>query len=243
MTRRNATLSSLGVSIVFALAATSAHAQSSIGGGKSVTFPITITKSGSYKLAKDLNVPAGLDGIVVAPGVDANIDLAGFTITGGANCGKNVNCYQFNGTVGIRIDANQTLRVSNGHVRGFNSVGVGQASGFNWGQVIAKDLKLTGNAIGLRAYLVMAENVFAMDNEGSAISAETGSVINSVAASNGAGIGVSMGTIRGCIATSNTNYGFSFQRTAHQDNATFNSGTPTQGGGSYSPGFNNAFND
>lgn len=244
MSKRNAVLAAkaLGLSIVVTLAASSAEAQTAIG-GKNSTFPITITKSGSYKLAANLNVPPGVDGIVLADGVDASIDLNNFTISGPAVCSNYVNCYEGNGTIGIRVQAEHTLSVFNGHVRGFTTAGVGQPSGFNYGTVIAKNLKVTGNGVGVRAYVVMAENVMALENSGTGIYGDTGSVINSIANSNSVGISISMGTIRGCVARANTNFGFSFQRTTHQDNVTFDNGAQTQGEGPYSPGFNNGFVD
>src|SRR5262245_54867628 len=52
--------------------------------GDAAGYPITISAAGSYKLAGNLDVPAGANGIVVtAAGVD--IDLAGFRLFGGAN--------------------------------------------------------------------------------------------------------------------------------------------------------------
>lgn len=244
MSKRSAAITpkALGLSIVFALAANPALAQTSIS-TKNGVFPITITKSGSYKLTGNLVVPPGVDGIVLAPDVDASIDLNSFTISGPAVCSKSVNCYQQNGTIGIRVQPEHTLNVFNGHVTGFTTAGVGQPSGFNYGTVIARNLKVTSNGVGVRAYVVMAENVLALDNSGTGIYGDTGSVINSIANGNGLGISISMGTIRGCVARANANAGFSFQRTTHQDNVTFDNGVQTQGEGAYSPGFNNGFND
>lgn len=233
----------LGLSFLLALGAGSAQAQTNLGGGKNINFPITLTKSGSYKLVNHLNVPAGLDGIVLAEGVDATIDLNSFTITGPAVCSKFDNCFQGNGTVGIRVQPEQTVRVFNGHVRGFTAAGVGDPSGFNFSQVIARDLKVTSNGHGIRAYSVMVENVLAMENAGVGIYADTGSVLNSISNSNTVGVSISMGSIRGCVARANASYGFGFQRTTHQDNITFNNGTPTSGGGAFSPGLNNGYND
>ena len=78
MTKRNeiCTTKVLGLSIILALAATPAKAQTAIG-IKNAVFPITLTKSGHYKLTSTLTVPPGVDGLVLADGVDASIDLNG----------------------------------------------------------------------------------------------------------------------------------------------------------------------
>lgn len=242
-TRNRLFAKALGLSLVASLAATAAQAQTAIGGGKNPSFPITISKSGSYKLVNNLNVPAGLDGIVLAPGVDATIDLGSFTIKGPAECSKYVNCFQFDGTVGVRVQEGQILRISNGTVTGFTAAGVGAPGGFNFSQVNARDLRVIGNGIGIRAYALMVDHVVANDNWGTGVYGETGSILDSIAFSNGGGFAISLGTIRGCVARANTNYGFSFQRTTNENNVTFDNGVPTQGGGAYSPGLNNGYND
>jgi len=252
---RNA--ASIGLAIAIIAAAVPTNAADRIGPDKktgAITYPILINRNGNYELGADLDVPAGLDGIVLAPGVTAVIDLAGRTISGAAQCSYwfSQNCYSGSGTVGIRVPEKSVLQVSNGTVRGFNRAGIGGVT-FNNATVIANNIRVVNNGRGIQAYDVMAENIIADDNVGTAISAESGSVINSVATRNGQGIHVSMGTVRGCVARANGGYGFMFQRTSHQDNQTFDNGND---GGSYSnngatntvnspfsPGVNNNYND
>jgi hypothetical protein len=233
----------LGLTVFVAAAGAVTASEAQVALKSNAGFPIVVNKSGTYKLTANLNVPADVDGIVVEPGVIAVIDLSGFTIKGPAQCFKGSDCFVFNGTVGIRVAPGSTLQVSNGHVRGFTRLAIGDPGAFNFSKVIANKVQVTNSGSGLAAYLVMAEHVLAMDNAGIGISAEKGSVLHSLAVSNNQGIFVAMGTVRGCVARANTLQGFLFQRTTHQDNVTFDNGTPTAGEGAFSPGTNNAYND
>lgn len=210
---------------------------------KNAVYPITLTKNGNYKLTGNLVVPDGKSGIVLAEGVDAVIDLGGFAISGPADCSQYTNCYVGNGTVGVQVAPGNTLNISNGRVTGFTRLGVGDPGGFNFSQVIAKNMRIEGNGSGLRAYALSAENVLAYGNSGIGIGAQTGSALNCQAISNYQGISISLGNVRGCVANHNTEQGFLFQRTPHQDNVTFDNGTIQVGEGAYSPGVNNGFND
>ncbi len=85
-------------------------------------FPITISKPGNYRLASNLVVPAGVDGILVTVN-DVTIDLNGFSITGPASCGGspgNVICNNnlTNGVRGFGGDVRR-LALSNGVIGGF----------------------------------------------------------------------------------------------------------------------------
>lgn len=83
------TLRTLALCTVAAALAGGAQAQTVIGGGKTApTFPIVISQPGSYKLAANLLVPAGVDGIVVSAS-DVSIDLNGYAITGPVTCSGN----------------------------------------------------------------------------------------------------------------------------------------------------------
>ncbi len=87
-------------------------------------FPITISKAGSYKLASNLVVPAGVDGIIVTVS-DVTLDLNGFSITGPAGCSGtngNVSCNN-NSTYGVRAFGSDPRRLAllNGSIGGFGN--------------------------------------------------------------------------------------------------------------------------
>jgi len=134
---------------LIALAATglfsaAAQSQTLIGGGKlAPSFPIVINQPGSYKLAADLVVPAGLDGIVVNAD-HVTLDLGGFSITGPGLCTGGYAQISCNGSKTGVMGQKRNLTVRNGRV-----------AGFGWGVSmfyggLAEDLLVEHNAsIGL----------------------------------------------------------------------------------------------
>lgn len=122
------------------LFAASAQAQTLIGGGKiAPSFPITISQPGNYKLAADLTVPAGLDGIVVNAD-NVTLDLNGFSIIGAGNCFGGYGQLSCTGTKAGISSQKRNLTVRNGRV-----------SGFGWGVSmpfggLAEDLMIENNA-------------------------------------------------------------------------------------------------
>lgn len=129
---------------VAGLFATATQAQTLIGGGKTAqSFPIVISQSGSYKLAADLVVPAGVDGIVVSAD-HVTLDLNGFSITGAGLCTGGYAQITCTGTKTGISGQKRNLTVRNGRV-----------AGFAWGVVIqnggvAEDLAVEYNAsVGL----------------------------------------------------------------------------------------------
>lgn len=94
--------------------------------GDAPGFPVTITAGGSYSLASNLQVPAGLTGILVT-GVEVTIDLNGFRITGGG------------GGSGIGINGRQRgLTVRNGTIRAFGGDGISSAGAM----LIVSDMRI-----------------------------------------------------------------------------------------------------
>jgi hypothetical protein len=118
------TLVAAAIAAIAASAAlSSAQAQTMIGGGGKAapSFPIVISQPGSYKLAGNLNVPAGVNGIEIAAD-NVTLDLNGFTVSGPGSCtyGDSVQCTETGDTKGI-FDSTclRELTVRNGTVRGF----------------------------------------------------------------------------------------------------------------------------
>jgi hypothetical protein len=135
------------------LLAGGARAQSVLGGGKggAPSFPITITQSGSYKLAANLNVPAGSDGIVIASGLNVTLDLNGFEVAGPVRCTKG-GCNANTMTTGIKIGSS-SVRIHSGTVCGFGSAGIGVSYengkyGFDIGFGMYDGLMAQMNAMG-----------------------------------------------------------------------------------------------
>lgn len=103
-------------------AAGAAHAQTVIGGGKGgVSFPIVISQPGSYKLAGNLTVPAGVNAIeVIASNV--TLDLNGYTITGAVVCTGGywtMSCTAGGDGIVQKEASAQFTTVRNGSLRGF----------------------------------------------------------------------------------------------------------------------------
>jgi hypothetical protein len=140
---RNPCLIALAAATLALAGAPSSHAQATLGGGKGgTTFPIVISQPGSYKLAGNLTVPAGVNGIEVTTS-HVVIDLNGFTISGPVVCSgayHSISCTPgHNGITLTNANAMHTT-VRNGSVRGF---GVGVSLGHSG---LAENLALTGNA-------------------------------------------------------------------------------------------------
>jgi len=74
-------------------------------------FPVTITKSGSYRLTGNLTVPSDTGGIIVAA-EHVEVDLNGFTISGGGGSATGVNISPL------------FCRIRNGEVTGFAGLGI-----------------------------------------------------------------------------------------------------------------------
>jgi hypothetical protein len=114
------------------------QAKANAGGvtpGDAPGFPVTITAGGSYSLASNLQVPAGLTGILVT-GVEVTIDLNGFRITGGGG-----------GSGSGIIGKQRGLTVHNGTIRAFTGDGIFSAGAM----LIVSDMRIEENGIGIRA--------------------------------------------------------------------------------------------
>jgi hypothetical protein len=194
----------------FALAGP-AHAQTVIGGGKGgVTFPITITQSGSYKLAGNLNVPAGSGGIVIGSGLNVTLDLGGYQVTGPLECNKG-GCNATSYTTGIRIGSSH-VRIHSGAVQGFGSAGISLENGQLQGRVVLEDIAVTGNMHGVYLVTLQATRVTADNNAFHGIYANRGVIVDSIATNNGgSGFKVTGGVVRSSAATQNGKYGFEIE--------------------------------
>jgi hypothetical protein len=93
--------------------------------GDNPGFPVTISRSGKYKLIGNLNVPADKNGFNVTAN-NVTIDLNGFRIAGGK--------------MGINMPNRDGLTVMNGTVRNFASDGI-VARGF----AVVQDMQIANN--------------------------------------------------------------------------------------------------
>jgi hypothetical protein len=95
------------------------------------SFPITISQPGSYKLAGNLNVPAGSGGIVITAS-NVTLDLGGYSIIGGNQCSGGwwtMSCTGSSTSVGIDAHTPNMVTITNGQVSGFGTgVNIGFAS-------------------------------------------------------------------------------------------------------------------
>jgi hypothetical protein len=189
------------------LLAGAAHAQTMLGGGKgATTFPIVINQSGSYKLAGNLVVPAGSNGIVVGNGLNVTLDLGGFQISGPMQCSK-AGCDANLQTTGIKV-GESSLRVFGGAVRGFGT-GIGMDNAAPLSKVVLEDVVASRNFNGIFLIVLQASRVTVEHNAFYGLSANRGTVVDTLALRNGGtGIGMGLGIVRSSASHENGKYGF-----------------------------------
>lgn len=132
------------ITLAALLAAGSSFAQTAISQAKGMSFPITLSSPGSYKLTSNLVVPANSHGIVISS-PNVTLDLNGFTISGPVTCASAGVCSMAQaGFNGISASVPNTV-IRNGTIKGFQGAGIqiGGASEL-------EDLLVTENAgVGL----------------------------------------------------------------------------------------------
>ncbi|MBY6203511.1 hypothetical protein [Halomonas denitrificans] len=169
--------------------------------GDAPGFPVTIDRSGSYRLTSNIEVPLGANGILIPPGsFEVSLDFGGHALIGPTRCTGNLpSCDPLSVGEGIiAIDSGQ-LTVFNGAVTGFPENGI-----------VATNLWLTDMRIahnGLRGARVYGDgqidSALFLNNGGTGAWTNTSFVIrNSVFANNG-GTGVSSGVCSGNSFRSN----------------------------------------
>ncbi|MES2959972.1 MAG: hypothetical protein V4792_17420 [Pseudomonadota bacterium] len=192
------------------------QAQTVIGSGNNVAFPIVINQSGSYKLTRNLTVPPGSHGILVGNGIDVTIDLNGFSLIGGATCSK-AGCFGPQTTFGIRVGSS-SARIVNGAISGFSANGIGYDGSAPYAKLSVDSVNVNRNFNGIVALYLLATRVTASDNAHRGIQTSDGVVANSLALGNGdAGIVVSVGSVQGNTALYN-NQGFILGAVAYDGN-------------------------
>jgi hypothetical protein len=163
----------------------------SITPGDAPGFPVTISQSGSYRLAGNLTVPDLFTTAIEITADNVTLDLNGFSIIGPNVCTPNPTmCNQNGGGLGVHAGsfspgtvAPSGVRVMNGMVRGMGFHGV----------------RLMGDGTSV-------ERVHAYSNGGPGIVVGNGSVIDSFAILNGQSGIIGM-IVRGNIATNNRSAG------------------------------------
>ncbi len=161
--------------------------------GDAPGFPVTISRSGSYRLATNLTVPAGKDGISITDH-DVTIDLDGFRIHGFSAAN--------NGIVGTM----HTATVRNGFVGLFRFNGISLGGDFH----VIENMRIIGNAsYGIYANgnsTLIRGNV--VSSNGNGMFARNSLVEGNVVAGNfGVGVRAARSTVLGNTITSNASYG------------------------------------
>ncbi len=89
--------------------------------GDAPGFPVTLSLPGKYKLAGNLTVPDGADGILIDNDL-VTLDLNGFTLQGPVTCtgfASNLACLPASNYYAIKAYNRVGLQVRNGAIRGF----------------------------------------------------------------------------------------------------------------------------
>jgi hypothetical protein len=164
--------------------------------GDAPGFPITLGRSGHYRLNSDLRVPAGLSGIVIkAP--DVTLDLGGHTVHGPVDCTPDettltVACNapsRFSAVVGISSVGGARASIVNGTVRGFAGLGLHVGDGAVLELLQVRSNAGVGIASGGSAAAGTVRAVLVRHNGGAGIVCEQMRIERSTFASNG-GTGV-----------------------------------------------------
>lgn len=197
-------------------------------------FPVSINEAGSYRLTSNLTVPASdpaNTGAILIQTNNVTIDLNGFTIQGPSNCaGGPITCSPTGSASGIDGAGRQGIRIVNGVVRGFPSVGIllggrsrlesvrteaNGADGMNVGSqsVIRGCVSSVNGSNGIFASTNSTISGCTAGNNGQAgIRASSGSVVSNCSAAQNSltGIAVEAGsTVTGSAATGNSTNGIS----------------------------------
>jgi len=159
--------------------------------GDTPGFPVTISQTGSYRLAENLIVPDAVTTAIHITADHVTLDLNGFSIIGPTICtGNPTTCNTSGGGVGIHAGDFQAgtipargVNVRNGTVRGIGFHGV----------------RLMGDG-------AVVERVRTIGNGGPGIVVGNGAVIDSMAFNNG-GVGIIALTARGNVADGNGSVG------------------------------------
>ena len=123
--------------------------------GDAPGFPVTLSLSGSYKLASNLAVnPEAIYGIV-ADAADIRIDLDGFTISGGGKLS------QTNPKTGIKGN-NTGLTVKNGTITNFRASGI---------EFFSRRILMIDNMV------ISSNGIYGIDNLNSAVTLITNSIL------------------------------------------------------------------
>lgn len=228
------------------------------------SFPIKITKSGSYRLNSNLTVKkSGVDAIDVnVPNV--TIDLSGFTITGGVVAINALSAGAANVTVmngSITSAAGGALLSDGAVVRNVRVSNLTGGSGFFNAITCGNSCTLAGNTVytvnasnpgGPPAAMVAGSNSLVLNNtvtgtvggSGIAIGVNGNSVVSGNTSSNNANSGILIGgpgvIVSHNTANSNTT-GLNFISVAgaYEDNVLLNNGTDVTGGTSLAGGNTN----
>jgi hypothetical protein len=154
-------------------------------------FPITLGRSGHYRLGSNLAVPADTSGIVITA------DLDGHTVEGPVQCSRNratlaVSCNaasKFSAVVGISSVAATGAVIRNGTVKGFAGLGVHYGEGTTLDKLLVRANAGVGIAGAGYAVAGVVREVRVEGNGGPGIVCEHLRIERSVFAANG-GAGV-----------------------------------------------------
>lgn len=172
-----------------------AQAQKMIGQVK--TFPIVISKSGSYKLRSNITVPDANTTAISVQADNVTIDLNGFSILG--PCTGNPPCSPTGSGKGIDgLTATKfNTTVLNGTVQGMGAAGIT----LNNGRVTGVSVVLNGGA-GINITTGTVTGCQSIGNGSDGINATV--VSNCLSAFNiGNGIAATLGAVTGCVSSGN----------------------------------------
>lgn len=208
-------------------------------------FPVTLSAPGSYKLAGNLQVPAGTNGIVVAAN-HVTIDLNGFELAGGLTAANGIAAAGGN---------RSGVTVRNGTIFGFRRDGI-RTTGSYWTVENMRIVNVGGNGIAAGHFLQVRDSNLWRSGLNGVIAVNQASVMNSTIVGSGAsgvvcenhclvsgsmisqngqagagvGVSASLGTVLGNTITGNKGLGISGSATGYGNNTlvTNNSGGGAQ---------------
>lgn len=171
--------------------------------GDAPGYPVTISRSGSYRLSGNLTVADADTGGILITAANVTLDLNGFSVLGPVHCiynGVDVVCDATGSGVGILsnvpgVNEYEGSAISNGVVRGFGHHGVS----VGYGALIDRLRVISNGGDGIRGYAaVLITGSLAVYNRLHGFSGNNLNVQSSHAATNGQ---------RGLNANVNSGYG------------------------------------
>ena len=184
------------------------QAKVNVGGitpGDAPGFPVTLGKSGRYKLTGNLKVPAGKDGIEVTQH-DVTIDLNGFAISSDPPGEASSGVFAPDNVTGPRV--------MNGTITGFSQYAIDNRNGES---LMVENMRIVSNKVGINGGTESRIRNSTIANGSGGIGCSDRCLIEQNVITGNTGVGISVfrgGQVLGNVIVGNGGYGLAAANTA-----------------------------